>query len=257
MKTNLLSFFIAATLIGFASCKKEDSPTSPGNPNSKLVRIQQGIDADLSNDTVILVNYNSAGKISSLIDSIYGYIVTASYDETGKLQSINDDYGDDASFTYDANGQLTAINFIIAGTKEKYLFEYSNGVVGKMKHYSDHGSGGAQTLWREYHYTVQNENIVAIYEYTASSVLVGIKEFTYSTQPNNFKQLSLFNTANRLGSERIISIDSYFNKNMAKTISADNSTITNTYTLNASQQLSKAVSNEDGGYIFTWLFKYE
>jgi len=257
MKTKLQGFLIAFTLITFASCKKEDTPTPPGNPDAKLVRIQQGIDADLTNDTVYLINYNSAGKISSVIDSIYGYIVTASYDETGKLQSIDDDYGDDASITYDADGRLTAINFIIAGSKEKYAFEYSNGIIGIMRHYSDHGSGGALSLWRQYNYTVQQENIVAIYEYTAGGSLVSTKEFTYGTQPNNFKQLALFNTANRLGSERIISIESYFNKNMAKSISSENSIVNNTYTINSNQQFSKAVSTEDGGYTYTWLFKYE
>ena len=261
MKTSLFSLLTVVTVIGFVSCKKETDPPPPPppppDPTSRLVRIQQGIDADLSNDTVYLLSYNQAGTISSLIDSVNGYLLTATYDTAGRLEDISEDYTNAASYTYDINGLLTAINFTIAGSREKYLFTYSNGVVSKKSHYSDFGSGGAQSLWREYIYTVNGGNITTIKEYNAGATLLNTENFTYGAHTNIFKNLALFNCENILGTENLINFETYFNKNLVTGMSSSARNITNAFTLNAEQQLSKAVSTENPGHVFTWQFSYQ
>ena len=256
MKTRLLSFLIASLILGLVSCKKDKAP-DPINPDSKLVRIQQGVDPDLYNDTVYLLSYNPSGKVVGIMDSIYQYGLSASYDASGRLEGATDDYGDDATYTYDANGQLTQIDYTMAGSRERFVFTYTNGVVSKKSYYSDFGSGGTMTLWRDYVYTVSGGNITTIKEYTAAGALVNTENFTYGNQANIFKELGLFNYGNILGTGYLMNFESHFNKNLPTAMTSGGPTMNNGFTYNSQQQLTKVVSTDNSGGVFTWQFSYE
>lgn len=261
--------------IFFGSCKKEKD--CPGNPppasKGNLIRIQQGVSTNLANDTVKLITYDSLDRIRTVVDSIYKDSMYAYYDAAGRLSriieiehftfnNISYENRDSARLTYDANGLLVQYDFTNAGEKSRYAFEYNNGVLTKSNFYVDFGTGGALTLWRIFTYEVTAGNITDTKEYTASNSLVDETKYTYGPQLNPFKNISLFNFANKLGTGDIINYETYFNHNIVTTYTNTASTVNITNSFNDLQKPSKIVSMFDYfsgkqfDYIFTRFFTY-
>lgn len=259
---NLISL-ILLSLILFAACKKSSVGGGGGNqPGNALIRIQEGVDANITNDTVYLLTYNSSGQLTVLLDSLYQDSLVATY-SGGKLTAVNDvgafSLGN-SSFTYDGNGLLTEIDCSVAGSNEKYTFEYTGGIVSKKSYFSDFGLGGAQQLYSYDVYTVTNGNITDMKDYNAASNLNFESTFTYGTQsnPNTFKTLGLFNFGNRLGTQDIIGYETYFNKNILTgfAISGLNASATNTF--NSQQLPTKIVMNDQyNQWLLTWQLSYK
>jgi hypothetical protein len=262
IKNHRMKFLIAASSILVllsASCKKHNDSSNPGTTSGTLVRIQQGTDADITNDTVYLIKYNSANKIASIVDSLNLDTLTATYDATsGKLSSVNSTWGIKATYIFDASGLLTQLSYTGGSDIERFTFEYTNGVISKKNYYSNLGSGPL-TLLDYYTYTVSGGNISSESKYAANGSLQLTSTYTYSSQSNSFKDLCLFNYSGTLGSDNIIDVDTYFNTNLRATISENgSSSANNTYTTGSSQQVTKAVSKDVVyGDVFTWMFTYK
>lgn len=193
-----------------------------------------------------------------IVDSLYGDTSVAEYDASDRLAKVKTSYDNDASYVYDASGLLTRINFMNAGSKERFDFEYTGGIISKSTYSSDLGSGGSYKPWRYETFTVKDGNITEVKQYTMAGVLEGQAVLNYGSQLNPFKNLSLFNYANRLGMEQIVNFYSFFNKNISSgiTIGANSFKTTNTYN---NQKITKITSqdfNGNGGS-FTWLFSYK
>jgi YD repeat-containing protein len=249
---------LALSLLLVFSCKKSNNSAQNNTSGSSLVRIQQGVDPNITNDSVYLIKYNTSKKIASITDSLNQDTLTAAYDAgTGKLSTVTETYGTNAAFTYDGNGLLTQINYQLAGSSEQYTFEYTNGVVSKKSYYSNLGSGGL-SLQGYFTYTVANGNITSMTEYTKSGVLVVTTNFTYGTQANPFKDLSLFTYGNILGTSDVINAETYFNTNVLTGALWNGVSIAATYTFNANQLASKLVANNNYlNYVETWMFSYK
>jgi YD repeat-containing protein len=269
MKLRIL-IFSALMIFSVIACQKEVSedsgtggggggPVNPPAATGRLVRIQEGIDPNLDNDTVWNVLYNAAGKISGLVDSLYGDTTLATYDAAGRLTKIAANSGLDLiqTVTYDANGLLTSLGYDDGFTKERYDFSYTNGVVSKKSFYTNAGSGNTLTHYRDHIYTVTNGNITEITIQSPSGQFLTKETFEYGTQANPFKDLAFFG---QLGSRYFIDVETYFNKNLPKKATGVGSTTgiySNAYTLDSKQRIIKAVQTEQAGGVFTWMFEYK
>jgi hypothetical protein len=112
MSRRLFSVLLCMIVV-IASCSKErsielggDPPPGPGpgtggNPvgGTEILRIQQGIDPDITNDTVHLLSYTATKKISKIVDSLGADTMRAEYDAADRLIRITESYGDNAGFT--------------------------------------------------------------------------------------------------------------------------------------------------------------
>jgi YD repeat-containing protein len=260
MKTLRIGAALAFSLALFASCKKDSSSTPPPGGSTGLVRIVQGTDPDLTNDTVYNISYNQSGKINILVDSINNHdTLVATYDGNGNLTAVTDkgDYPIDATFTYDGSNHLTQIDYVLYGVAERYVFEYTNGVVSKKSYYTDQGSGLA--LWQYFTYTVTSGNITSIDIYQKNGAKLGTMNVTYGTQTNPFANLCLFNYGGRLGLDNLAPLETYFNKNVptAFTVSGFPATTVD-ITFDNKQQITKAVANDQyDDYFSTWQFYYK
>src|SRR5215467_8224527 len=147
MKNLKISGAIIFAIILFACKKNNKSNPNPSGGNS-LVRIFQGTDPDISNDTVFLVSYNQAGKIQYIIDSIYSDTLAGTYDDHGNLTAVTGSgsglSGYSATFIYNANNQLTEIDAMVNGEADQTVFEYTGGVVSKKSFSTNSGSGPVQ-----------------------------------------------------------------------------------------------------------------
>src|SRR5687768_9410568 len=121
MRKRFIAILMAVLMLHVA-CQKEISSTdgSPGTGTGNtagngadIKRIQQGINPDLSYDTIWLITYTSSGKISKIEDSVYDYWGTAKYDASDRLIEVNINSGDYARYTYDAAGLLTQIDYYV------------------------------------------------------------------------------------------------------------------------------------------------
>ena len=250
---------IIPCIIFLYSCKK-DSGSSGGGSQSKgnLVRIFEGTDADINNDTVYLLTYNSSNQLVTLLDSLYQDSLVATYDASGNLSTVNDigPFGlGNTSFTYNTNGTLAQIDANVAGEKEQYVFEYTNGVVSKKSYSSDFGLGGSLQLYSYDLYTVSNGNITDMKEYDAANNLTSETSFTYGVQANPFKTLSLFNFGDRLGTQDIINYETYFNKNIQTGYTNSSYNVTSAITFSSQQKPTKIITNDAiNNWVETWQF---
>ncbi|HMH24799.1 MAG TPA: hypothetical protein VK563_23650 [Puia sp.] len=259
--STLLRLLIPVTLV-FAACTKEKSMESGTRPSQgQLVRIQQGADPDLSNDTVYLISYNPSGQIVSLTDSINHDTLVASYDGSGNITTIAEHAsygpGTTAFLTYDDNSVLTQVSYNLAGSRENYYFEYTNGVVSKKSYYSDLGSGGSPILQGAYKYTVNAGNITDIQEYSQGGQLLNEWTATYGGQDNPWKMLCLFNNGNLLGMDPFLNYEAFFNKNTLATFTIAGKAATHIYTYNSLRLPTKLIVDDQlHDDIFTWTFGY-
>ena len=277
MKSNLVVLFVGFIFFALVSCQKEVSsenstppPGGSGNPtpgggsqppsgNGKLYRIRQGLHQDITEDTVLLISHNGAGKIRSIVDSLEEDSSVAEYDVTGRLSTITRPSGENLYCLYDPNGLLTQIGYKVAGERRRLNFYYTNGVLERQTYYTDHGSGREPELWREYLYVIVAGNITQFDEWDKSGRHLSTYFFEYSQQPNQLKQLSLFNYGNRYGFQRLGDFNSYFNNNLIVKITYFGSNTphsTTVYTMNSQQLLTKVVVNNQDSSVFTWQFFY-
>jgi hypothetical protein len=256
MKRSHLFVLLLPVFILFGSCRKEkDCSCNPPARKGNLIRIQQGISANLANDTVKLISYDSLNRIRTVVDSIYKDTMYAYYDASGRLSRIvqirHDSFNtshistDSARFTYNATGLLVQYDFTNAGEKDRYIFEYNNGVLTKNNFYLDAGRGGPLFLWRTFTYEVTGGNITDVKEYTTSNSLVNETKYTYGPQLNPFKDISLFNFANKLGTDEVISYETYFNHNILTGYTNNAITVNITNLFNDLQKPAKIVSMYD------------
>jgi YD repeat-containing protein len=260
MKLKITVVMLALFTVAIVSCQKDVSEDTGGanQGGGQLVRIQQGIDPDIYNDTIRIISYNANKTISKIVDSLNEDSVICAYNASGKLASLITPDDDEVTFFYDGTGLLTQIDHYHAGSNERYLFYYNNGVVEKKEFLSDDGSGGTPVLRRYHTYSVNGGNITSMKTYTSTGTLESETTFTYGSQLNPFKELGLFNNANSMGTLQIINHETYFNKNLMTKSTTNGESITNTYTFNSSQQITKIVSNDeiwDG--VYTWLLSYK
>ena len=264
MKNTRLAVLSIFSLLAFATaCKKNSSSPNQGNTTTgKMVRILQGTDPDITNDTVYLISYDASGKITSLIDSLNLDTLAASYDASGNLTAITDksaypQYDMNGSFTYDGSNHLTQMDYNLAGSAERYTFDYTSGVVSKKSYYSNLGSGPL-TLQNYYTYTLSGNNITDIKFYSSGGALLAEGTATYGSQANPFKTLSLFNFGDRLGLDGIAPIESFFNSNINAAVSTSGLSATANVTYDSKQQLSKIVVTDNiNGDLLTWQFTFK
>jgi len=260
MKNLRIGGTIILAVAMFAACKKSSSDNPPNPPGSTgLVRIQQGTDPDLSNDTVYRIAYNDAKKISTLVDSIYNDTLVATYDGSGNLTAVTDKgaYPINATYTYGANNTLTQLDYVLAGSAERYTFEYTGGVVSKKSYYSNLGAGPLQ-LRGYFTYVVTGGNITLIKAYIAGGIQVAAANLTYGAQTNPFSNLCLFNYGGRLGMDDIAPIEAYFNKNIVASLATSGITATLNNTFDSKQQLGKIVADDQiNQWLLTWQFFYK
>jgi len=268
-------FYYALTAIvllsSISSCKKSSGTNNPGGQNgATLVRMQQGIDP--TDDSVYLIRYDGMNRLNVIIDSINQDTLTATYDLASHLISIQESspYGqDNLNATYNSTGQLTQIDYTLFGESDSYVFTYSGGgnMPSQCAYYTNAGQGGP-ALYRTYVYTVTGQNITGVKEYSKANVFLGEHKMTFGTQANPFKTLSLFNWGNRLGTDDIITTESFFNANLLATTTwyGDSNNIfyttTVTSTNNSAGSPAKIVATEkytDGSIqnLYTWGFSYK
>jgi hypothetical protein len=253
---------IIPCLIFLSSCKKDNGGGGGGSQsNGNLVRIFEGTDANINNDTVYLLTYNSSNQLITLFDSLYQDSLVATYNASGSLSTVNDigPFGlGGSSFTYNTDGTLAQIDANVAGENDQYIFEYTNGVVSKKTYSSDLGGGGSLQLYSSDVYVVSNGNITDMKEYDAANNLLFETTFTYGAQANPFKTLSLFNFGDRLGTQDIINSETYFNKNIQTGFTTNSLSATSTLTFNSQQKPTQIISNDQiNGWLLTWQFFYK
>jgi len=259
MKTLLCGSFLLAVMV-FTACKKNnDSGTPPDSSTGALVRIQQGTDPDITNDTVYNISYNASNKISILVDSLYTDTLVATYDGSGNLTAVTDKggYPINAALTYNGSS-LTQVDYVLAGSAERYTFEYTGGVVSKENYYSNLGAGPLQ-LQGYLTFTVSGGNITGTKAYHANGVLISEVTLTYGSQPNPFANLCLFNYGNRLGMDNIAPLEAYFNKNIATGITVSGlSAMSVTNSFDSKSRIGKIIANDNiNQEMFTWMFSYK
>jgi YD repeat-containing protein len=257
---------LMAVLMLHVSCQKEVSSTdgSPGTHTGNtsgngadIKRIQQGIDPDLSKDTIWLITYTSSKKISKIEDSVYDYGATAKYDASDRLIEVNMTSGDYARYTYDAAGLLTQLDYYLVGTKERFVIEYSGSNISRTTFLSDFGTGGAYESRGYETYTVAGGNITDVKQFSMSGTLTGQATLLYGSEGNPFKNLSLFNFFNRFGMDQIVNFYTYFNKNISSGVKLGPVTFktNNTFTNHNLTKITSEYLYGTGG-IFTYFFSY-
>src|SRR5262249_53917511 len=111
MKPRTLMIICASISFIFSACEK-DGDEDTTSPKGQLVRIQQGTDPDIWNDTVFLVRYNEKDQVSRIVDSLYQDSVSFEYDPAGRLTNITSLYEYTASYQYDGSGSLSQIDYV-------------------------------------------------------------------------------------------------------------------------------------------------
>jgi hypothetical protein len=271
MKKFYYAMTAVALLASTSSCKKSSGPNGSGGQNgSGLVRMQQGVDP--TDDSIYLFRYDATNRLSVVIDSINQDTLTATYNLASQLTNIQESspYGqDNLAATYNSTGQLAQIDYTLFGEYDRYIFTYSGSgnIPSQCAYYTNAGSGGL-ALYRTYIYTVEGQNITGVKEYNKSNVFLGEHKMTFGSQANPFKTLSLFNWGNRLGTDDIVTTETFFNANLlaSTTWYGDSNNIfyttTVTSTNNSAGNPVKIVAAEkytDGSIqnLYTWGFSYK
>ena len=264
MQTNCKALAIAGVMLMFLSCQKYVSDTNGILPalsgGSTLFRMQMGTNPNIKQDSIWTIAYNSINKPSMISDSLNGFTASATYDVSQRIKEISTSRGDQAMFIYNINGLLSTIDVAWAGRRYRYVFSYTNNIVSKKSCYSDNGSGRDLVLTKEYAYTVINNNITSIKEYSPSGDLLRVENCSFDIQPNVFKDFSLFSYSLLLGADHLIDAETYFNKNLLTRVTVTENARTsdellNSYTLNGKQFPVRVISKSKNG-AFTWTFSY-
>jgi YD repeat-containing protein len=129
MKITPTAWILMVFCICLFACKKSNTVASPPQLSTKPVRIASS--GTNYTSTVFLISYNTAGNIASIDDSVAGIIYTATYDASGNLVHISQmqgsTAGDSATYTYNAQGEMTGSKTSIQGTGELTTYYYTAG----------------------------------------------------------------------------------------------------------------------------------
>ena len=256
MKSKLLLSLFIIVFISFTACKKDSGSGSGPSSNSNLVRIQQGTDPDITNDTVYLLSYDGSKRITTIVDSLFNDTLTATYDASGNLVAVNETYGTNSTYTYDGNNQLLQFDYELAGSHEQFVFEYTNGVVSKETYNSNLGSGPVSEQ-SYFTFVMTDGNITTVKAYNKNDVLVSTTTCTYGSQPNAFKSLGLFNYGNLLGTDDIIKPETFFNKNNLTGFTTSGLTASSAYTFNGELPTKIVTTDQINDWVLTWAFTYK
>jgi YD repeat-containing protein len=207
-------------------------------------------------DTVYVVKYDASNRITSIIDSVYEDTLKVTYNIAGKVSAVQDEGWDPATFTYNDAGQLTEIFYEAGEYSERYVFEYTNGVLSKKSEYAQtNANSPVLNLWKYHTYVVTNGNITNMKEYSAADALLSETTFTYSAYPNALKPLSLLNSRNTLGLGDLANHETYFNNNLIASSTVGGVQTTFTYTYASGERLAQFVSSSPNA-IYTRMFSY-
>lgn len=275
---NLLrKLLLPLAIIAFATaCQKEVSPNDNGDAGTSathLVRVRQGVGNSLWGDTVTRITYDG-DRIATVYDSLfepspYTDTVYASYGADGKLASATSNNGHYIYLTYDNAGLLTHINVKYNGLVDDYNFYYTNGALSKKEWLTAVNFGSTTTtLYRYYMYEIVNGNIASKKEFYNDGSPGSLQTYTYGTEKNIFKDLSLLNIGNQFGYSFFADyyadqFDTYFNANLMSTYSINGTQIGSfTKTYNNQQQIIKYLYNTSqyspyGENVFTYQFSYK
>jgi hypothetical protein len=246
----------AAMVVSVSSCKKSTGKSTPPNGGGKLTRIQQGVDPDITNDTVYRIVYNAAGQIASIVDSLNQDTLTASYDATNNLTGWRETYGTSTDFTYNGS-QLTQIDQELAGSHEQFVFSYTSNTLSRVDYNSDLGSGGGVAPQGYSIITMLNGNIGEVQVYSNGGTLLQATTFTYGSETNYFQKISLFDVGGILGTDDIFNQLTWFNQNLLTGSSSGGQQLTSTYSFNNADLPVRVVTNDpNAGGIYTWQFSY-
>lgn len=247
MKSKLLLVITVLILFSMESCRKTFSlsPITVTNSDTTakglLICFEQG--TDLTGDTVTVIRYDTQKHPIYLIDSFRRDSVQGIYNVSGQLESVRQGttwahgYID---YTYNSAGQLSEIS---GSNGDHYIFGYVNGILANSTFSNGAGAGTPVEIRHHYVYTVTSGNITNIKEFNAdSTILQTERQLTYSSQPNLFKTLLLFNIENQFGLDQMLDLIMFYNTNLpsTNTLYTDNtltSTQTYTYVNNSSQKL--------------------
>jgi len=273
---NLFTLIIMAAVLSITACRKTNQLNKPPEPPPVdtvvteppppppppkpvyLTRIQEGIDPDLSKDTVYHLVWKDSLRISMLVDSIKNDTLVAAYNEAGYLTAVTDKGAapDNAVFTYDANNLLTQITYSNSATTQQYVFEYTDGIVSKKSYYTATGNA-ALKLSSYFTYAFTDGNITTIKAYTSSGINIATASLTYGTQANPFINLCLFNYRKRLNMDDICPFEAYFNKNIVTSLTTFGMTATLNNTFDDKQRIGQIVADDKiNQKLFTYLFNY-
>ena len=258
MKT-ILVYACSIFLLFCISCNKHtaDSPQIPADSTSspvQLYRIFQGVSDDMTKDTVWLISYEDSTRISLLVDSTHQRSMTPAYNDKGQLVDILEPGSHHVYFNYDTVGRLTEV-FASAG---HFVFDYVNNLVA---HKYEYDSDNPNQLFRTYEYAVTDGNITGVVTYNGNGDVLSTAALSYTTELNPFKDLSLFTYNNRMGTREIIEPETWFNKNLRKSITTNGIQNAETiFTFNQRQLPVKAVTDlheTDYPGVFTRQFMYK
>jgi hypothetical protein len=269
-----------AVVASTTACQKEVSGNIDDNNNNgggnasgtHLIRVRQGIGNSQWGDTVTRITYDG-DRIAMIYDSLfepspYTDTVYVKYGTDGKLSSARSNNGDYIYFTYESGGLLTHINVKSDGLVDDYNFFYTNGVLSKKEWLTANDFGSTITsLYRYFTYEVTNGNITSKKEFGSDASPLSVQTYTYGTEKNVFKDISLLNLGNTFGFSFFADyyangFDTYFNTNLMSTHSINGKqvgTFTKTYN---GQQIIKYLYNTTadspyGENVFTYQFSYK
>ncbi len=252
-----LVFSISLTLI-ICSCSKNSNQPNSQQSKNNILRIQV---SSPFLTTVLLLQYNASNNITSITDSVNGIHYDATYDGSGNLVHIVELSGstpvDSISYTYE-NGLMTSFQLTYQGTFSRGKIFYTNGVLSSDSAFDYYMNSPLDSSFSTFQ--LMNGNITSLNFFdppTNNSFT-----YTYNSQPNLFKQLSLFNWTNGLGDIDIAGFNAFFNKNLMEGYSApEQSTVeTATYAYDSTSRLVEAKSVEIIGgtsnQTYDWLLSY-
>jgi YD repeat-containing protein len=264
MKLTPTASVLMVFVICLFACKKSNTGTNPPKGSSKPVRIASS--GTNYTPTVFLINYNSAGNITSIDDSVAGIIYTATYDASGNLVHISQmqgsTAGDSATYTYNIQGEMTGANISMQGTVVLTTYYYTAGLL--MSDSTYYFVGGIPNSFSFSTYLRSGGNISAIQTGSSGSSNGDTIDLTYTSAANPFKQLSLFNYSAGLQNSDVASPYTFFSQNplagYTYTLSTGTVVETSTYTYDSENRIIEAKAFENWGangtYTYDWLISY-
>jgi hypothetical protein len=279
---NLLrKLLIPLALIAFTTaCQKQITGDTDNNNNNggngsgtHIVSVRQGVGNSLWGDTVTRITYNG-DRIATIYDSlfepsVYTDTVYVKYGTDGRISSAASNNGDYIYLTWESGGLLTHINVKYNGLVDDYKFFYTNGVLTRKEWLTSDNFGSTVTsLYRFYTYEITNGNITSKKEFNSDGSPRSEQTYTYGTEQNVFKDLSLLNIGNTFGFSFFADyyadeFDTYFNTNLMNTHSINGNQVgTFTKTYNNQQQIIKYLytttdGSPYGANVFTYQFSYK
>ncbi|NLR60951.1 hypothetical protein HGH93_22805 [Chitinophaga polysaccharea] len=266
MKLKFTPYLCLFIFIGLMSCSKEKSAepdNQPPEPNPAASGLLSGWrqGTTTQDDTLFTITYDDKKRIKNVNNTSDRDEFIASYDNADNLIEIAENYRGDTSemmtFKYNANNQLIEADHHLFGHPNRFLYEYTNGVLSKKSYYTITNLNEPNTLnlWRYFTYEITNGNVTHRKEYNSAGELQAEVSYTYTTNANIFQPLSLLNYINNLGLDGVANDESLINNNMPESSSENGKKTTYTYSYNNNKQITGFLVNTPYG-VFTRTLSY-